>query len=252
MRLLLDLTARHAAFGLAVDEALLESARRGGEDAARMWVSERAVVIGRSQAMASECDVAVLEEMGVPALRRVSGGGAVYHYPGNLNVSMVFANARRLGTAEVGFERLGRALARGLRELDIVAEVRDRMLVLRGEKVSGAAQARRGDAILVHATLLVLPDTLKMESLLRALRPGYSPMGAPSRPHATTTLSGAMGRSLDLESAAGAVGHGLSAEFNVMWTEATLSEAEASHARKLEAEKYRSREWNEPHEKKPN
>jgi lipoate---protein ligase len=245
MRLFLDLTPRDAAVGLAVDEALLESARRGGEGAVSLWVSQRAVIVGRSQAVASECDVAALRRLSIPVLRRVSGGGAVVHYPGNLNVSAVLADGRRLGCAEGAFAWFVASMAAGLASLGADIDVRERMLAIAGRKISGAAQARRGRAVLVHGTLLVWPDAIDMDSILTALRAGYAPLGTRSCPAATTTLSDALGRPVSLSEAADAALRGLAGEFPQPWGEGLMESAEKALALELETTRYRSRAWNE-------
>ncbi len=244
MRLLVELTPRDASAGLAVDEALLDSARCGGEDALRLWVSRRSVVIGRSQALASECDDAALRRFEVPALRRISGGGAVYHYPGNLNASLSVANSGALGSVEMTFARFAQAVARGASSLGVAARADGRCVLAQGAKVAGAAQARRGRAALIHGTVLVAPDVLDMCLFLRALRPEYAPRGTPSRPHPTITLSEAARREVAVAEAAGAVAKAMIAEFGGRGATGSLTPGERARADELERTKYRSAAWN--------
>lgn len=249
MRLLRDLTPHDAARHLSVDEALLDSARRDGTDAVRLWVSRRAVVVGRSQVVDSECDRGALARHGIPVVRRISGGGAVYHYPGNLNLSLTTSGGRRLGSAQQAFAWFGAAIAEGLRSLGVPAEARERSVVIGGRKASGAAQARRGDAVLLHATLLVSEDAIAMDDLLLAMRDGYAPVGTPSRPSPTTTLSCELDRAVTIDEAADAVSSGVSRAIEATWgagpSPGTLASAEAAQARRLERDKYRRQTWNE-------
>jgi len=245
MRLCLDLEARDAAIGLAIDDALLESVRNGGEDAIRMWVSTRAVILGRSQSAAAECDREAARRLAIPIVRRVSGGGAVYHYPGNLNVS-VTADSRRFGTVEGAFARFGESLAGGLRGgLGVAVDAHGRALVVGSRKISGAAQARRGKAILIHGTMLVWPDTVEMAVVLRALQPDYEPQSPPSRPQATTPLSAVLARPVGLAAAAHAVLRGLADLFPRPWCRTPITPDERTLATELEAARYRNPEWNE-------
>jgi lipoate-protein ligase A len=246
MRLRLDLEARDAAVGLAIDEALLESVRNGGEDTIRLWVSNRAVILGRSQSAAGECDREAARRLAIPIVRRLSGGGAVYHYPGNLNVSVTAADSRRFGTAEGAFARFGESLAGGLRGgLGVAVDACGRALVVGSRKISGAAQARRGEAILIHGTVLVWPDTVEMAAVLRALHPGYAPLSTPSRPQATTTLSDVLARPVGLAEAADAVLRGLAELLPRPWSRAPIASGERTLAAKLEAARYRNAAWNE-------
>lgn len=243
MRLLVDLEARHAARGLAIDEALLETVRRGEEGATRVWVSETAVIIGRSQSAASEC-AELVRRLAIPVLRRVSGGGAVVHYPGNLNVS-VATLAEEAGQAETAFARFVAGLAAGLEELGVAARAEGRLVSVCGNKVSGAAQARRGAGVLVHGTVLVSPAPLALEALLLAMQPGYAPRGTASQPRRTLTIREALGRSVDPAEVANGVTRGLASAFGCGWSAGELTREELRRADDLEAARYRRREWNE-------
>jgi lipoate-protein ligase A len=251
MRLVVDLTPRAAARGLAMDEALFESARSGGEDAVRIWLSRRAVVVGRSQAVASECDRDALARLGIPVVRRVSGGGAVYHYPGNLNVSVTLSDGRRLGSVDEAFTWLGRGVAAGVRGLGIDAEAQDRSVRVAGVKISGEAQARRGAAVLVHATLLVRRDKFALGDLLLAMQAGYEPGGTRSHASETTTLSDALGRRVAISRAAAAIADSVAqasaATLGRRLVPGTISPAEVGAARRWLRERYGRREWNEAH-----
>ncbi|MCX6094458.1 MAG: lipoate--protein ligase family protein [Candidatus Bipolaricaulota bacterium] len=208
MRRRIDLLPEPASRGLALDEALLESVRGGGEPILRFWIGDRAVVIGRSQRVADEVDLAAVERAGVPVVRRASGGGAVLHYPGNLNVSVVVPS-EAAGGVEEAFERLGACVAGAVCGMGADARAEGTAVVSRLGKLSGAAQARRGRAVLYHCTLLLEPDAVPMERYLRALRAGYAPTQIPSRPRPTTTLSELLGRRVGPQEAAAALGSAL-------------------------------------------
>jgi lipoate-protein ligase A len=244
IRLISDLTPRDPAYGLALEEAVFEAVRRGGEDTLRLWVNKRAVIIGRSQSAAAEADRSQAEKLGVPILRRLSGGGAVYHYPGNLNVSLMLADCRSLGGVKQTFRSCGEAIARSLSESGLAITVWENNLFAGEKKIAGAAQARRGNGLLYHSTLLVKPDTISMERLLRAVKEEYRPFGVPSRPHPTTTITEATGHGLSLVE----IGRGIVEEFCRLLhrpaTEGGIDADEQKCAQRLAAEKYGSVEWN--------
>jgi len=243
LRLIRDLTPTLPAEGLALEEAILEHVCQGGMDTLRFWVNERAVVIGRSQAVASEVDLAQARQLDIPVLRRISGGGTVYHYPGNLNLSLFLADARPLGTVIGTFSLLGEAIANALSSLGIDASIRDNNLFIADKKIGGAAQARRGTALLYHTTLLVAPGTIPMERLLLAMRPGYTSTRVPSHPHATTTLTEIV-PSLTLP---GLVDHLTAPICDPLRTTATPgrpTKEERARVQELAEKKYRSDRWN--------
>ncbi len=241
MRRRMDLRPEPASCGLALDEALLESVRGGGEAIVRFWIAERAVIVGRSQPIASEVDLAAAEQDGVPVLRRISGGGTVVHYPGNLNVSVVVADAAA-GSVEQVFVRLGDCVAVALRGMGIDARPEGSAVVSPLGKLSGAAQARRGPALLYHCTLLFQPDVVPMERYLRALRRGYVPGGVPSKARGTATLSEALHRSVTAEEAAAAVSAALTRTLGDS-NDGGLTAAEVERAEALRFGRYEDPTW---------
>ncbi|MCD5416038.1 lipoate--protein ligase family protein [Candidatus Bipolaricaulota bacterium] len=242
LRLIRALTPAPPAAGLALEEALFASILRSGNDTLRLWVNDRAVVIGRSQSAAAEVEMDRAKELDIPVLRRISGGGTVYHHPGNLNLSLFLVDGRSLGQVEETFISVGRAIAHIFSELGIHASPCGSSLFIAGKKVGGAAQSRRGNALLYHTTLLVSPDTIPMATLLRAMRPGYIPIGLPSRPHEVTSLTTAMpGLAIDdlIIPLTGAIGKLLA----VPVTLGEVTKEERSEACSL-SKKYRSDQWN--------
>ena len=242
MRLIFDLAAAAPALGLALDEVLFESVREGGEGVTRLWVNERSVIIGRSQGIAAEVDLARARTEGIPVLRRISGGGAVYHYPGNLNVSVMPGPEARPGSVRDVFLRLGDAIRVGLASLSLDIDVSGNRLLLAGRKLGGAAQARRGGCVLYHTTLLVRPADRPIGRLLMAHRQDYHASGVSSRPEETTTLAEALGRPLSTEEAVNAVVTGLANGFEL--ARDTVTKLESERARSLADIKYGSLAWN--------
>ena len=104
-RLLPDDGQRDPRINLAREEAV---ARRAAVDPAapapvlRLWRNAPAVVIGRFQLGAAEVDLAAAASLGAPVLRRFTGGGTVWHDPGNLNVSVVLRPEDALLRADPG------------------------------------------------------------------------------------------------------------------------------------------------------
>ena len=243
LRLTCDLIPTLPVEGLALEEAILDHVCQGGMDTLRFWVNERAVIIGRSQAVASEVDLAQTQQLAIPVLRRISGGGTVYHYPGNLNLSLFLADARLLGTVIETFSLLGKAIVNALSPLGIDTTIRENNLFIADKKIGGAAQARRGTALLYHTTLLVAPDTIPLERLLLAMRPGYTSTRVPSHPHTTTTLTETV-PSLTLPDL---VDHLTGAICDLLRTTATPgrpTKEERARAEELAEKKYRSDRWN--------
>jgi lipoate-protein ligase A len=158
--------ARDAFTNMAVDEFLL----REGIPTLRFYTwRPSAVSIGYFQSVAEEVNLAECARRGVDVVRRISGGGAVYHDEhGELTYSFTCPQHLLKGSVLDSYRVIGQALACGLSRLDIdaaCAGIND--IVVDGRKVSGSAQTRRHGGILQHGTILRRVDVQTMFSLLR-------------------------------------------------------------------------------------
>ncbi len=245
MRLLVDLAPCIPARGLAIEEVLLDSARSSGVEILRLWRNRQSLILGRSQSMVSEVDVARASNLQIPILRRVSGGGTVYHDPGNLNIS-VFASKRPwLSDVASIFAFFGRLVAESLacHVADVTAL--DNGLYIGHHKIGGAAQAHRGVTFLYHTTLLVQSPSVPMESLLLAMRPGYDAKGIASRPRCITSLSSHSPRLIEPDDLLPSIVQALASGLGVEMNEDALSQEEAVRADELRVSKYGSAQWND-------
>jgi lipoate-protein ligase A len=197
-RLLPDDGERDPRRNLAREEAV---ARHVGADPAvpapvlRLWRDAPAVVIGRFQLGSAEVDRAAAAALGAPILRRFTGGGTVWHDPGNLNVSVVMRPEDALFRADPELRRLPGLyrlvlgpLASAARALGVAAaRATERDLVVErpdgtAAKLTGVAAWLGGRALLVHGTLLVDAD-------LDALARTCAGPGAPGDPRWERTKS---------------------------------------------------------------
>lgn len=156
----LDLTLPSGAQNLALDEALLDLAEQAGPDweVLRVWEpGELLVVVGRSSSAAREVHLDACRTLGIPVLRRPSGGAAVVTGPGCLMYSLVLSHARRpaLRVVTQAHQAILGRLARQLAELVPgvhCAGTSD--LAWNDRKVSGNSLRSRPSHLLYHGTLL--------------------------------------------------------------------------------------------------
>jgi len=164
---------------LALEEDLLAGPTRP-LDAFLLYVDDPCVIVGRSQNPWIE----VSPGAGIPVLRRISGGGTVYHDRGNLNWSFLGPRAEHDRRTELA------AIVAALALLGVEAAADERGAIrllgpgsLAGAKVSGSARRVMRDRVLHHGTLLVDADLGRMGSCLggiEALR-GAAPRSVQSR-----------------------------------------------------------------------
>lgn len=202
MRTLLDLSFRDPLLNLALDEAILGAVARGeSPPTLRVWRNPRCVIVGRGQRIEDEADLAACRRLRIPVLGRASGGGTVYHHPGNLNFSLFLPLVRPWASVRESSDRISGLLAGAIeKRLEVEADTRDGAVFVRKAKVSGSAQLRRR-ALLHHGTILFARDTIAMEEVLLAHHPGYSPQGTPSRPAVVGDLTSLTERVVTIEDA---------------------------------------------------
>ncbi|KAJ2159109.1 hypothetical protein GGF46_003264 [Coemansia sp. RSA 552] len=132
-----------------------------------LWRNRAAVVIGRNQNAWAECDLATLRARDVWLARRTSGGGAVYHDPGNTNYTVL------LPRAAFGRDRCAQLVACALRRLDVPAHVTPRHdVAVGGRKVSGSAFRLTRARALAHGTMLIDADLARLSGCLRSRHAG--------------------------------------------------------------------------------
>jgi lipoate-protein ligase A len=170
------------------------------------YINEASVVIGKHQNPWKEVDSGVLAEGGVPVLRRFSGGGTVYHDPGNVNWSFIGPKDGFSQEANLMLIADLAAASAGLERGDLT--IGDRGDIFwRDLKISGNALAFRGDRALHHGTLLVSSDLGALGSCLGGLgrRRGVRIEGSAvdSAPSLVTSLSQAAGRDIAAEEVIG-------------------------------------------------
>ena len=134
---------------LARDEFFLNSLRKG-DMILYLYVNRNAVIIGRNQKPWLECNLNQLDADRVQLVRRVTGGGAVYHDEGNLNFSFICSEERYDEAEQTGI------ILSALTSLGIRANVTGRNdIEVDGKKFSGNAFCQRGSNRQRHGTLLI-------------------------------------------------------------------------------------------------
>lgn len=149
---------------LALEEYLLRHVQLA-EPILLLYINEPSVIVGRNQNTAEEIDPDYVEDQGIHVVRRLSGGGAVYHDLGNLNFSFITPDQKHLRD----FRQFIGPVIRVLGQLGVAAEFRGKSDIFAGgKKISGNAQYSTAGRMYSHGTLLFDSD---LEALLKALNP---------------------------------------------------------------------------------
>ncbi len=163
---LIKLNSTSPYFNLAAEEYFLKA---DNESKLILWQNDNTVVIGRNQSTFAEINLSRAEELKVKIIRRMSGGGAVYHDLGNLNYTYITQNS---GDDFLNFEKFTKPVIDVLKSLGVNATLSGRNdLLIDGKKFSGNAQYVFRDMLLHHGTLMfntsvnILSEVLNVSEL---------------------------------------------------------------------------------------
>ncbi|WP_138755602.1 lipoate--protein ligase [Paenibacillus sinopodophylli] len=139
------------ALNLALEEYILRSLP-DNDDYLLFYINEPSIIIGKNQNTVEEINSEYVEEHKLHVVRRLSGGGAVYHDLGNLNFSFIMKDD---GKSFHNFKKFTEPVVRALQELGVDAEMTGRNDLQVGErKISGNAQFSTKGKMFSHGTLL--------------------------------------------------------------------------------------------------
>lgn len=165
--LLITSPSHNAYFNIASEEYLLH--RFPTEDIFLLYVNAPSIIVGKFQNTLAEINLDYVKAKEIKVVRRMSGGGAVYHDLGNLN----FSFHTLLGQNDFGdFSFFTQPVLNMLKKLDVPAELKGRNdLLVDGKKFSGNAKLARHGKMIQHGTILldsemeVLGEALKVNPL---------------------------------------------------------------------------------------
>ncbi|MBQ1263585.1 MAG: lipoate--protein ligase family protein, partial [Oscillospiraceae bacterium] len=151
-------------FNLALEEYLLSNFKNG--EIITLWRNEPSVIIGKNQNAYAEIDAEYVKANNITVVRRLTGGGAVFHDLGNINYTLISDyNSDNFGD----FKGFAQPICEFLSRDGVSAELSGRNdITIDGAKISGTAQTVKGSRCLAHGTLLYSAD---ISALAKALRP---------------------------------------------------------------------------------
>jgi lipoate-protein ligase A len=224
-----------APWNMATDEALLECL--GDTPTLRLYGwRPTAVSIGYFQSLEQEVDVTACNKHGIDIVRRITGGGAVFH---DLELTYSFLTKSYHKSIMESYKVICDAIIIGLGKIGFSAKfspIND--ITINGKKVSGNAQTRKKNVLLQHGTILLDVDLEKMFSVLKVPSEKIRDKAITDARQRITVLN------KTFDETASALKVGFDEKFNARLVNDALNQQEQDMAKKLVKEKYATKQWN--------
>lgn len=248
---MLPLETHNAFMNMAIDEAILTSRIDGKvPNTLRFYLwKPSAVSIGKNQNPDNEVYLDACKQLNIDVVRRISGGGTVYHdFEGEVTYSVV-AKTSDLGTADIAtvYFKIYETITEALRLLGVPADFSPGdmkncpNLTAKGKKISGSSQAISRGIVLQHGTILVSADLLKMFKILK-VKSATCMQATDIAKRKITSIQNELGRSVSQETVANALAQGFKAKIKIQLDQSKLTNEELKLADKL-CKKYASDDW---------
>ena len=251
---LLKLETYNAFMNMAIDEALMKARIENHvQNTLRFYCwKPSAVSIGRFQNIEKEVQLDNCRKHGVDIVRRITGGGTVYHDVEDEITYSVVANKKDLEAPDITavYAKIYAGLAEAVKILGLRADFNKGNvktcpnLMVKGKKISGSAQSHKKGVVLQHGTLLVDVDLQKMFTSLRVpwARTCMEVVGVAERK--ITSIKKELGRHVSIEEAKKALVKGFQKALNMKLVRGELTLYEKELSEKLCKEKYATDNWN--------
>jgi lipoate-protein ligase A len=234
----LILQSKEPCFNLAAEDHLLHER---SEDFLILSINDPSVIIGKHQVAHREVDTRFTGRMNIPVIRRISGGGAVYHDHGNLNFTFIRQSEQG---KQIDFAYYTKPVIGFLGSVGIDALFGGKNdITVGGLKVSGNAEHVFRERVLHHGTILFDASVENMRKTLKPANGNYSSRGVESNRSSVTNLKGMAGMPSTIEELASMMLSYFRKNIPDLQS-FTLNDAELEAIRLLAASKYMTWEWN--------
>lgn len=225
-------------YNMAFDEYCLENLPID-EPVFFLWRNRPAVIVGFNQEVNTEVNLDYLKANGIDLVRRVTGGGAVYHDLGNLNYTIV----GRSENLERDYPEYAGILMKALQSLGVPATLSGRNdILVEGKKVSGFAKRVCKNRLMVHGTLMYKVDVDVLTHVLHPSATKLQSKGVSSVRSRVANLCDYLPEITDVQIFSQRLEEILSCHYAD--AEYKLSEQDLANIRRLRDEKFATWEWN--------
>jgi lipoate-protein ligase A len=239
---------------MAIDEAIMNARIEGHNmDTLRFYRwRPSAVSIGKFQRVENEVQLKNCKEGGIDVVRRITGGGTVYHDTKDEITYSVIANRESLKANDITgvYARVYTGLTEALRLLDVVSDFNEGgaktcpNLSVKGKKISGSAQCHKRGVVLQHGTILAKVNLKKMFTYLRVPWAKSCMQVVRVAGNRMTSLHDELGRNVSTAELNQALIEGFQRGLDIELVNGGLTPRELELAERLCRQKFGTNDWN--------
>ncbi len=235
----IDSPSTDPAFNLALEQYVFDHMDRN-QEYFMLWQNANTVVIGKNQNAFAEVNQKIADEKNISVVRRLSGGGAVYHDLGNLNFTFIL-DAK--DATDLDIRLFCQPIADMLLSLNVPAQVNGRNdITIEGKKFSGNSQYLKQGRIMHHGTLMFQSDLSVVADVLNVSADKFQSKAAKSVKSRVTNIAPYLPADFTLEKfKALLLKHILKTETVEPYV---FSEAELAAIEQIKKDRYDKWEWN--------
>lgn len=226
---------------LAIEEFVLRNMDIEKDDYLLFYINQPSIIIGKNQNTIEEINTDYVEDNGIIVVRRLSGGGAVYHDLNNLNFSFLTKDD---GNSFHNYKKFTQPVVDALEKLGVNAELSGRNDILaEGRKVSGNAQYSTRGRMFSHGTLLFKTDVDAVASSLKVKKDKIESKGIKSIRSRVGNISDYLKEPMTIEEFRTEILRSIfGGEENIKYYELTEEDWKKIH--EISEERYQKWEWN--------
>ncbi len=238
--LIIDSPSNNAYFNIASEEYLLE--KYPNKEIFLLYINAPSIIIGRFQNTLAEINLDYVNNNNIKVVRRLSGGGAVYHDLGNLNFSF---HTKVPDDDFLDFSKFTQPVVDLLNNIGVPAKLEGRNdLVVDGKKFSGNAKLTRNNKMVQHGTILLNSEMKVLSEALKINPLKFKDKAVKSARARVTNLIEYLPQNTSVESFKKLLINQILEENKKTAQIHTLSSEEINEIEKLAREKYSTWEWN--------
>lgn len=231
-----------ASVNLAIEEFALRHLPLEDDSYLLFYINAPSIIIGKHQNTIEEINAEYVKEKGIQVVRRLSGGGAVYHDLGNLNFSFITKDD---GQSFHNFRKFTEPVVEALRSFGVNAELTGRNDLQVGEqKISGNAQFATRGRMFSHGTLMFNLNLEDVQASLHANPEKFKSKSTKSVRSRVANIIDFMDRKMTIEEFRSELLRHIFGMDPASVPQYKLTEADWEKIRQISAERYKNWDWN--------